>query len=87
MARAARPAPAETPASDAPTAADRTKPIPAQVAAAAATPPRTISGPAVPPAPVVPPSASRSDRLYPVRLLVVIVVAALIGSILMLLLR
>ena len=36
---------------------------------------------------VVPPSASRSDRLYPVRLLVVIVVAALIGSILVLLLR
>ena len=87
MARAARPAPAETPASDAPTAADRTKPIPAQVAAAAATPPRTISGPAAPPRPVVPPSASRSDRLYPVRLLVVIVVAALIGSILVLLLR
>jgi len=87
--RASRPAPAETPASDAPTAADRTKPIPAQVAAvaAAATPPRTISGPAAPPRPVVPPSASRSDRLYPVRLLVVILVAALIGSILVLLLR
>ena len=87
--RASRPAPAETPASDAPTAADRTKPIPAQVAAvaSAATPPRTISGPAAPPRPVVPPSASRSDRLYPVRLLVVILVAALIGSILVLLLR
>ena len=45
------------------------------------------AGPAVPPGPVVPPRESRSDRLYPVRLLVVIVVAALIGSILVLLLR
>ena len=85
--RASRPAPAETPASASgkPAAADRTTPIVAQAAAAA--PPRTISGPAVPPGPVVPPSKSRSDRLYPVRLLVVIVVAALIGSILVLLLR
>ena len=85
--RASWPAPAETPASasDKPAAADRTTPIVAQAAAAA--PPRTISGPAVPPGPVVPPSKSRSDRLYPVRLLVVIVVAALIGSILVLLLR
>ena len=85
--RVSWPAPAETPAgaSDTPAAADRTTPIVAQAAAAA--PPRTISGPAVPPGPVVPPSKSRSDRLYPVRLLVVIVVAALIGSILVLLLR
>jgi hypothetical protein len=85
--RASWPAPAETPASasDTSAAADRTTPIVAQAAAAA--PPRTISGPAVPPGPVVPPSKSRSDRLYPVRLLVVIVVAALIGSILVLLLR
>jgi hypothetical protein len=36
---------------------------------------------------VVLPRQSRPDRLYPVRLLVVIVVAALIGSILVLLLR
>ncbi len=36
---------------------------------------------------VVPPGKPRSDRLYPVRLLVVIVVAALIGSILVLILR
>jgi Helix-turn-helix domain len=41
----------------------------------------------VPPGPVVPPSKPRADRFYPVRLLVVIVVAALIGSILVLLLR
>jgi hypothetical protein len=83
--RASWPTAAETPASDPPGAADRTMPILAQAAAAA--PSRTISGPAVPPGPVVPPSGSRSDRLYPVRLLVVIVVAALIGSILVLLLR
>ena len=57
------------------------------------TPALTMSGPAVPPehavppGPVVPPSQTRSDRLYPVRLLAVIVVAALIGSILVLILR
>jgi len=85
--RASWPAPAETQASDMPAAADRTTPILSQAAAAPAAPPRTITGPAVPPRPVVPPSEPRSDRLYPVRLLVVIVVAALIGSILVLLLR
>jgi len=84
--RASWPAPAETPASDTPAAADRTTPILGQTADRTA-PPRTITGPAVPPGPVVPPSEPRSDRLYPVRLLVVIVVAALIGSILVLLLR
>jgi hypothetical protein len=47
----------------------------------------TIAQRAVPPGPVVPPSAPRADRFYPVRLLVVIVVAALIGSVLVLLLR
>jgi Helix-turn-helix domain len=47
----------------------------------------TIAERAVPPGPVVPPNAPRADRFYPVRLLVVIVVAALIGSILVLLLR
>ncbi len=47
----------------------------------------TMAQHAVPPGPVVPPSAPRADRFYPVRLLVVIVVAALIGSILVLLLR
>jgi hypothetical protein len=83
--RGSWPASAEPPASDTPGAADRTPPVLAQAAAAA--PSRTIAGPAVPPGPVVPPSTSRSDRLYPVRLLVVIVVAALIGSILVLLLR
>jgi hypothetical protein len=84
-ARAARPAPAETPAGDPPGAADRTTPVLVQAAAAAAS--RTIAEPAVPPGPVVPPGGRRPDRLYPVRLLVVIVVAALIGSILVLLLR
>jgi hypothetical protein len=48
---------------------------------------RTIAGPAVPPGPVVRPSASRSDRIFMVRLLVIIVVAALIGSVLVLLVR
>ena len=82
--RASWPAAAEAPASDT-AAADRTMPVQAQAATAA--PSRTIAGPAVPPGPVVPPGRSRSDRLYPVRLLVVIVVAALLGSILVLLLR
>jgi hypothetical protein len=41
----------------------------------------------VPSGPVVPPSERRVDRIYPVRLLVIIVVAALIGSILVLILR
>ncbi len=76
ISRAAWPAPAETPAGDPPGAA-----------AAEGAPSRTIAGPTVPPGPVVPPGKSRPDRLYPVRLLVVIVVAALIGSILVLLLR
>jgi hypothetical protein len=49
--------------------------------------PRTIAGPAVPPGPVLPQTERRADRLHPVRLLAVIVVAALIGSILVLLLR
>jgi hypothetical protein len=88
-ARAPVSVPAPAPASDAPGAADRTVSILAQGPAAAPSP--TIAGPAVTPAvpagPVVPASKSRSDRLYPVRLLVIIVVAALIGSILVLLLR
>jgi hypothetical protein len=81
--QASWPAAAEAAASD--TAAGRMTPVRAQAAAAA--PSRTIAGPAVPPGPVVPQGRSRSDRLYPVRLLVVIVVAALLGSILVLLLR
>jgi hypothetical protein len=48
---------------------------------------RTIAERAAPSGPVFPPSAPRADRFYPVRLLVVIVVAALIGSVLVLLLR
>ena len=82
--RASWPAAAEAPASDT-AAADRAMPVQAQAATAA--PARTVAEPAVPPGPVVPPGRSRSDRLYPVRLLVVIVVAALLGSILVLLLR
>ena len=82
--QASWPAAAEAPASDT-AAAGRMMPVRAQAAAAA--PSRTIAGPAVPPGPVVPQGRSRSDRLYPVRLLVVIVVAALLGSILVLLLR
>jgi hypothetical protein len=85
--RASWSAPAEAPASDAPGPADRTTPILAQAAAAAAVASPAIAESAVPPGPVVPPSRSRPDRLYPVRLLIVIVVAALIGSILVLLLR
>jgi len=75
----------EAPADGAPGTVDRTTQVPAQ--SAAATPSWTIAGPAVPPGPVVPPGEPRADRLYPVRLLVVIVVAALIGSVLVLLLR
>ena len=80
-------------ASPQPTEVQRPGPSPAQEHAIpraswpAAAPSRTIAGPAVPPGPVVPSGRSRSDRLYPVRLLVVIVVAALLGSILVLLLR
>jgi hypothetical protein len=78
-------APAEAPADGPPGAADRTTPI--RVPAAAATPSRTTAGAPVPPGSAVPQRKSRSERLYPVRLLVVIVVAALIGSIVVLLLR
>jgi hypothetical protein len=48
---------------------------------------RTIAERAVPPGPVVPPSKLRADRSYLVRLLMVMVVAALIGSVLVLLIR
>jgi hypothetical protein len=85
MPQSAWPASTETPADDTADTADRTMPVPAQAATAA--PSRTITGPAVPPGPVVPPSQPRPDRIYPVRLLMVIVVAALIGSILVLILR
>ena len=83
--RASWPVSDDPPTSDALGAAGRTVPFLAPAAASA--PPRTIAEPVAPPGPVVPPSRSRPDRLYPVRLLVVIVVAALIGSILVLLLR
>jgi hypothetical protein len=83
--RAAWPAPAETPVGDTPGPTDRTASVLARAAVAA--PSLTMAGRAVPPGPVIPPSQPRSDRLYLVRLLVVIVVAALIGSVLVLLLR
>jgi hypothetical protein len=79
--RAAWPAPAETPADH------TTVPTSVLARAAAAAPSLTMAGRAVPPGPVIPPSKPRSDRLYLVRLLVVVVVAALIGSVLVLLLR
>jgi hypothetical protein len=85
--QASWPAPAETSAGDTPDTADHTTPVLAQAPAAAAVPSRTITGPAVPPGPVVPPSKPRSDRTFMARLLVVMVVAALIGSVLVLLVR
>jgi hypothetical protein len=81
---ASAPAPAPAPASVSASAEVR-RPEPAQ--AERLTMPRTIADRAVPSGPVVPPSKPRGDRFYPVRLLVVIVVAALIGSVLVLLLR
>jgi hypothetical protein len=78
---AAGPAADAGPASGPPSAAEVRRPDPPQAEGL------TIAQRAVPPGPVVPPSAPRADRFYPVRLLVVIVVAALIGSILVLLLR
>jgi hypothetical protein len=97
------PPPAETPASSAPGLAQRAVPeLPRRAApdprlgAAAATlplSPPTSAAPqspatsAAPQATSTPPSESRSDRLFPVRLLVVIVAAALIGSVLVMLLR
>jgi hypothetical protein len=63
----------------------RAEPIAAQVAAHA--PSQTPAEPAVPPPSPAPPGEPRPDRYYPLRLLAVIVVAALIGSVLVLLLR
>jgi hypothetical protein len=89
--RTSRSAPAETPASpvtpagDAHGTAERTALVPLQDVSAA--PSHTADGSAEPPEPADPSLERRSDRLYPVRLLVVIVVAALIGSVLVLLLR
>jgi hypothetical protein len=59
---------------------------PGGVSSAAAAPSRTPE-PAVPQPTPAPPGESRPDRYYPLRLLTVIVVAALIGSVLVLLLR
>jgi hypothetical protein len=74
--------PARRQASDPPRHAE---PTAAQVAAPA--PSQTPAEPAVPPPSPAPPRESRPDRYYPLRLLAVIVVAALIGSVLVLLLR
>ena len=90
------PPPAEAPASSAPDPTQRTAPeIPRRSvpdprqgsAAAAAALPQTPATSAAPQETPALPGESRSDRLFPVRLLVVIVVAALIGSILVMLLR
>jgi hypothetical protein len=65
--------------------ADRTAPVP--VADVSVAPARTAVGSAVPAGPAKPTREWHSDRLFLVRLLVIIVVAALIGSVLVLLLR
>ena len=74
-----------TPSTAAPAQAEVRRADPAQAEGHAMA--RTMAGSAVPPGPVVPPTERRADRLHPARLLAVIVVAALIGSILVLLLR
>ncbi|HMD26738.1 MAG TPA: helix-turn-helix transcriptional regulator [Streptosporangiaceae bacterium] len=87
------PAPAPAPAAaaaaaapaPAPAAAEVRRPDPPQ--AEGLTMARTIAERAVPPGPVVPPSKPRADRSYLARLLMVMVVAALIGSVLVLLIR
>jgi len=63
----------------------RAEPMAAQPATPA--PSQTPAEPAVPQPSPAPPGESRPDRYYPLRLLAVIVVAALIGSVLVLLLR
>jgi len=79
-------APASSPAvASAPAPAEVRRPDPPQGEGLAMA--RTVAEHAVPSGPVVPPSERRADRFYPVRLLVIIVVAALIGSILVLILR
>jgi hypothetical protein len=79
-ARASALAPASAPAS-----AEVRRPDPPQAEGLATA--RATAERLVPPGAVVPPSVPRADRFYPVRLLMVIVVAALIGSVLVLLLR
>jgi hypothetical protein len=88
--------PAETPASSRPGPAQRTVP---ELPRRSVPDPRQDAAPpagALPPTPArsattqatsAPPSESRSDRLFPLRLLVVIVLAALIGSVLVMVLR
>ena len=76
---------AEPPAVDTPGTADRTAPVP--VADAPVADARTAVGSAVPAGQAEPTRERYPDRLFLVRLLVVIVVAALMGSVLVLLLR
>jgi hypothetical protein len=77
--------PAEPAHRRAPDSPPRGEPTVAQVAAPASS--QTPAEPAVPPPSPASPRESRPDRYYPLRLLAVIVVAALIGSVLVLLLR
>jgi len=74
--------PAQRQAADSP---QRAEPMAAQAAAPA--PPQTPAEPAARRSAPAPSGESRPDRYYPLRLLAVIVVAALIGSVLVLLLR
>jgi hypothetical protein len=69
----------------APDVPQRAEPVVARAAAPARS--QAPAEPAVPQPRPAAPSESRSDRYYPLRLLAVIVVAALIGSVLVLLLR
>jgi hypothetical protein len=88
--RRAAPDPEPAVAADAPTVELRQAPVPAQPAAAgsaATARAQAPTRPAVPEPTSVPPGESRPDRYYPVRLLAVIVVAALIGSVLVMILR
>jgi hypothetical protein len=60
---------------------------PAPTGSAAPARPQSPARPAIPQPAPAPPSESRPDRYYPLRLLAVIVVAALIGSVLVMILR
>jgi hypothetical protein len=93
---ASRPLPAEPSSSATPPPAQRMAPeLPRRAAAdlprgsgsVAAAQSQKPAEPAVPQQATAPRSESRKDRLYPVRLLVVVVVAALIGSILVMVIR
>jgi hypothetical protein len=78
---------APVPSQTAPSQTAPSRAAPSQTAPSKTAPSKTGAEPAVPQPSPAPPGAFRSDRYYPLRLLAVIVVAALIGSILVLLLR